>query len=478
MGQGASVCGCPTPARALPAPGEGGGDNAHEAQVAKVVPIRGGAFGTVAGPAWAPPNAALVRGAGARVSGQLAGAAGVSWVASRGCAVRLGWSSSEDQLGLRTPPVTMPDVPSLPARVVQVAAGQDHALILALDPSPRVFSCGANDFGQLGLGDTARRPGGPPPVLEVEPLSALALVGGLAAGGHASFAVTQRGDVWSWGRHEESGALGLGDLPVSAVPAPTQVSLLKRRVRAVAAATNGSTSFCLSHLGAVFSWGHGGCGLHGHGHRDDETTPKVLQCFSHNPVVQVSVGLLHALALSASNEVYTWGRVAGVFGQEIQLQTTPKVIDKLKGIRIVQVAAGGEHSLALTEDGDVYGWGAHAGGELCGVPAVKDRPQQYALVHRLELPELGRVRDVACGRCHSLFLASGLDTFQPQEKEKKKEKGSDVWVCGQGAPVPPPKRPKSSVAWNSVPVPDQPTGVALKLTRVDVKRVLEMMATA
>jgi len=391
---------------------------------------------------------------------------------------------------LGTPPVTLPDVPALPARVVQVAAGEAHALFLALDPAPGVFAIGANDYGQLGLGDSLPRRD-PQRAFEVPELQGAALVGGVACGGHVSMALSQRGEVWSWGRNEESGVLGNGAALVACVPSPTPLAQLRRKVRVVQVATSGWTALCVSHLGAVLSWGGGACGVHGHGHQADEVAAKAIRGLSDVTVIQAAMGPLHAVVLGSRGEVFTWGRISGAFGSEVQLQLTPKYVDALQSVRVVQVVAGGEHSLALSDQGEVYAWGAHASGALGGVPVLPDPAQKSALVHKVDL-RIGRVREIGAGRCHSLFLAASA--AESDQALSQQSQSSTLYICGQG--VAPADHPVAAMnqakraAFNQpgletkggmkgalgvVPV-TPPLGVPLKLTRVDVKRILEMMA--
>lgn len=423
---------------------------------------------------WAPPNAPLVESAGARLPGRLAGGAGASWLIARGCAIRLRWTSAQDHLGLGTPPVTVPELLAVPAKVVQVAAGEAHALLLALAPEPRVYSIGANDFGQLGLGDTLERPASSRRPLEVQALPPGALVAGVACGGQVSFAVSQRGDVWSWGRNEDSGVLGHGSLPVSSVPSPVPVAGIRRKVRAAQVATTGWTAFCVSHLGALYSWGGGLCGAHGHGHQVDEASPKVLRGLEGVAVVQAAAGLLHAVALSSKGEVYTWGRISGAFGAEVQLQMWPKLVDALTGIQIVQVAAGGEHSLALAAGGEVYAWGCHTSGAM-GSPDIQNASRRHVLVHAAELGGLEKVRELACGRCHSLFLAA---------TEGPSGRAGDLWLCGMGvtpAVAHVAGQAEGAAAGREAAVAKalaHPSGTPLKVQRMDVRRMCEMFSAA
>jgi len=293
----------------------------------------------------------------------------------------------------------------------------------------------------------------------------------VACGGQVSFAVSQRGDAWSWGRNEESGVLGQGEMPVACVPAPVPVLGLRRKLRAAQVATTGWTALCVSHLGALFSWGGGACGVHGQGHQDDESSAKAVRGLDGVAVVQAAAGALHALALSARGEVFTWGRIVGAFGAEAQLQLVPKFVDALLDIRIVQVAAGAEHSLALAADGEVYAWGSRTAGALGSGHSNTVPQQQHLLVHKADLG-VGRVRELACGRSHSLFLAEA-------EGEEEEKAGGDLWICGMGAAA----SPHVASKVEGVPVTRAgewgkalaaPIGVPLKLQKVDVKRVLAM----
>jgi len=79
-----------------------------------------------------------------------------------------------------------------PARVVQVAAGSLHSLVLCEDGS--LFSCGGGWEGVLGLGREASE-------ARLTPVAALACqkVVAVAAGAAHSLAITDRGALFSWG---------------------------------------------------------------------------------------------------------------------------------------------------------------------------------------------------------------------------------------------------------------------------------------
>jgi hypothetical protein len=106
--------------------------------------------------------------------------------------------------------VSSKEVYSLPKQVVslrehfieRVAAGLHHTI--ALTSSLKVFVWGANDLGQLGLGDKRNRPA---PIL----LEAFEHVQSVACGLSHTALVTSNGSVWTAGNNN-AGQLGLGDL--------------------------------------------------------------------------------------------------------------------------------------------------------------------------------------------------------------------------------------------------------------------------
>lgn len=112
------------------------------------------------------------------------------------------------------------------ARVTQIAGGQLHTLFLTSDH--RLFACGEAEEGRLGIPASDQR-------LQDLPISGVVsepvevklpieddLVVQISCGTHCSFAVTQRGALYCWGRQVE-GQLGLGDEDIEFVDTPTPV---------------------------------------------------------------------------------------------------------------------------------------------------------------------------------------------------------------------------------------------------------------
>ena len=93
-----------------------------------------------------------------------------------------------------------------------------------------------------------------------------------------------------------------------------------------------------------------------HGHGDDAVAlPKVVEAMRGKRVVQVSAGDYHSLVLTESGEVYSFGY--GYYGQlghgDKEKQTLPTLIEAMRGKRVVQVSAGCCSSVMMLESGEV-----------------------------------------------------------------------------------------------------------------------------
>lgn len=88
-----------------------------------------------------------------------------------------------------------------------------------------------------------------------------------------------------------------------------------------------------------------------------------------SPVVQISCGLHHAVLLTLTGEVFTFG--SNQYGQlgtgDLQPVYCPVPV-KIKG-KIVQVAAGSNHTVLLTATGNVFTFGKYHKGQLGRLPS-------------------------------------------------------------------------------------------------------------
>lgn len=157
---------------------------------------------------------------------------------------------------------------------VVVAAGELHSAILTA--AGELFVCGNGGHGALGLGDTDNR-------YKPEYLSNDAFSGSLlrmaACGAQHTMAVTEKGELWTWGIGEFK-QLGHGDDIQRRIP--TRVDPLYfggAKISTVAAGTHVSTA--LTEQGVLFTWGVARVSLHatnkptglGHADLEDKNVP-------------------------------------------------------------------------------------------------------------------------------------------------------------------------------------------------------------
>lgn len=182
--------------------------------------------------------------------------------------------------------------------IVQVASGTMHVAFLSADG--RVFTCGTNNFGQLGLGDMSTRR---VPTLVAD----LKDIVQISSGDKHTVFLDRTGRVYGCG-HNYVGQLGLGnkDIRYSPVPVLTPLPVCAAQVSAGAAHT-----LILSDSGKVHV-----CGMYEHwGLVKDTPLDEVYAGVIVLPsaVASVSAGYYHSVLLARDGGVYTAGD--GSFGK-------------------------------------------------------------------------------------------------------------------------------------------------------------------
>ena len=202
-------------------------------------------------------------------------------------AAMFGWGAhSEGQLGLGgvDSPTERPEALTFfnntSKQLVTAACGFNHSLFLLDDGS--VYTCGSNEYGQLGHEKQQRVP---------ERVSALETQSVVVAscGGDHNLIITDKGQVYSWGK-DERGQCGRGDGEV-AKPTPRILkSFLKTVV--ISVASGSSHSLALSQEGHLFTFGDNTYGQLGLGDRTvtHRTTPERVKCLDGVPLSTVHAG--------------------------------------------------------------------------------------------------------------------------------------------------------------------------------------------
>lgn len=283
--------------------------------------------------------------------------------------------------------------------IIAVSSGANSNMALAADGT--VFTWGDNSYGQLGdntktatltpvqvlkgayggttyLGDNMNNP-------------IITIFGSV----FHNIAIAADGTVFTWGYN---GYYELGDNTYIDKSTPIQP---------LTGAYNGNTylgdnknnpivsvfanvyhNIALAADGSVYTWGYNGWGNLGDGTTNDGKIPlqvlngvysgtSYLGDNSNNPIIGVSVGKYHSMALASNGTVFTWGwNPYGQLGDNtITDKSTPEIV--LKGDysgttylgdntnnSIISVSGGTYHSSAMAVNGTIYTWGYNGYGQL------------------------------------------------------------------------------------------------------------------
>jgi len=223
------------------------------------------------------------------------------------------------------------------SNVVRVVAGRSHNLALTADG--RVWAWGANDSGQLGIAlKHARVP---------SPIPALADVVAIDAGGSHSLAVTRNGDVFAWGANNH-GQLGDGSRKTRRTPIRIGIT------SAAEVAAGSRHSLALGRDGSVYSWGFGARGELGTRSLNAVARPQLIEGLL---AVTVRAGRDFSAAVRPDGALMMWGaNDSGQLGDGTLVdRPAPTLGPSIPAISTLSL--GGRHSIAVTATGDVWTWG-------------------------------------------------------------------------------------------------------------------------
>ncbi|XP_069154753.1 ultraviolet-B receptor UVR8 isoform X4 [Solanum lycopersicum] len=292
---------------------------------------------------------------------------------------RLGHGSLESQWR----PNVLPSSAFHNQNLRQIACGGAHSLFLT--DHGRVYACGLNDYGQLGVSDDR--------AYISEPLGVAGLpkeIVKVSAGCHHSSAITEADTVLS---------------------IPNKVECLNG-VTIKIISLGFEHSIAVTDKGETLSWGGGQSGRLGHGHQsgifgliksDSEYTPRLIKELEGLKVKNASAGMLHSVCISENGSVHIFGERANkkLGFSEASNCSLPSVVDGLPYAE--KAACGGYHTCVITGGGELYVWGTNENGCLgIGSTDVAHLPE------RVEGPFLRHsVSEVSCGWKHTAAISGG-----------------------------------------------------------------------
>ncbi|KAH8302427.1 hypothetical protein KR044_006384, partial [Drosophila immigrans] len=306
---------------------------------------------------------------------------------------QLGLGGIEDEQILT--PSKIPWTPD--SAVQQIACGHRHTLFLTANG--KVYACGNNDYSQLGHNLPTKRPRMSPFLLIPELQDYV--ISQIACGSRHSMALTDWGQVLSWGDNE-CGQLGHAtDMEVVQLPKIVR-SLVSKTVVQVACGKN--HSLALTSCGELYAWGsnlYGQLGVQSPSELSDCNYPMQLTTVLGIPVAAIACGGNHSFFISKSAAVFGWGRNnCGQLGLNDEANRAyPTQLKTLRTLGVRFVACGDEYSVFLTNEGGLFTCGAGLYGQLGhGCNANEMLP-------RMVVELMGStISQVACGNRHTLAL--------------------------------------------------------------------------
>jgi len=277
-----------------------------------------------------------------------------------------------------------------------IASGGYHTLFLT--NNGKVYSCGTNNFGQLGLNDATDRSvptlittttvGGTPTAFNNLTISAI------AGGRYHTIFLTNDGKVYSCGGGEY-GQLGLGDTTNRSTPTlittttvgGTPTAFNNLTISAIACGYQ--FTLFLTNGGKVYACGLNSDGQLGFQQNAGNSTPTLLTTnIGSLTISAIACGTYHALYLTNDGKVYSCGRNNyGQLGRTVDAANpinTPSIITTFNNLTISAIACGNNHSLFLTNDGKVYSCGFNDSGQL-GLGYALTRPTFPTIVPKFDV---------------------------------------------------------------------------------------------
>ncbi|NLA64565.1 MAG: hypothetical protein GX862_01240 [Leucobacter sp.] len=237
---------------------------------------------------------------------------------------------------------------------------------MAIGSDGKIYSWGANNYGQLGDGTTADR--STPALVDTSGLGGISFTQVSGSTYHAA-ALGSDENVYAWG-FNLSGLLGVGAGGSNQlVPAPVNTSGIGN-VAFTQIGTGTTNTQGIAANGNIYSWGVNNRGQLGDGTTTDRPAPVQVNTTGIGGVTftRLAVGISHSVAIGSDGNTYAWGNnfSGGLGDGTTTVSSVPVLVDTsgIDGVTFTQVAAGNGHSLAIGSDGYTYAWGSGDYGQL------------------------------------------------------------------------------------------------------------------
>lgn len=249
------------------------------------------------------------------------------------------------------PPLEQPDLPEL-VTFQSVAVGGLHSCGVTL--RNEVLCWGENSTGQLGTGDDVFRTIPWPVSHGTNQFSRVVL------GAAHSCALSTEDEVLCWGANN-AGQLGLGNLSDLQVSVPAEVGGGRSYV---GLAVGGAHTCALATSRAAFCWGNAAQGQLGTGIVVAAPRPNPDSVIGGFTYERITAGTEHTCGLTVGGEAYCWGLGRdGRLGTG-STENTAEPARAGDGMFFSDLSAGETHTCAVGLDGTAHCWGDGSLGQL------------------------------------------------------------------------------------------------------------------
>uniref|UniRef100_A0AAV1UXL0 RCC1-like domain-containing protein n=1 Tax=Peronospora matthiolae TaxID=2874970 RepID=A0AAV1UXL0_9STRA len=278
--------------------------------------------------------------------------------------------------------------------IVDVSCGDYFTA--AVDAEGKMYSWGWGGSTMKGAGGLGHAGGKdePTPRLLTTLVEQGVPVSTVKCGEFHTVALTKDGEIWAWG-NGEYGRLGNGESDTCEVPEP--IEFFSNDV-VVSIAAGRDFSFALTDKGELYSWGgnsHNQLGIGGGLAMDVyniESIPVLVEAFNGLSVKQIAAGYDHAAAVTEDGRLYMWGA---------KIWIEPHEMTAVNEHKVVQVACGRQYTAALTDDGKVFTFGKGSSNCL----GHGERKNQLQPLQIEALANIN-VTSVSCGEFHMGAIAT------------------------------------------------------------------------